>query len=88
MFHKLNKIIDIEEFVRRGLKYVLEALVVALVAYTVPRRALHIDEIGLIALVASAVFLILDTVSPSANCCAGGERCSCPRCTRRIPISN
>jgi hypothetical protein len=56
---------DVGEIVNRVIKYLIEGLVVAGAAIFIPRRALPFDEIGTLALVAAAVFAILDLVSPS-----------------------
>lgn len=56
---------DIGEIVTRVIKYLIEGLVVAGAAIFIPRRALPFDEIGTLALVAAAVFAVLDLVSPS-----------------------
>jgi hypothetical protein len=56
---------DIGEIVNRVIKYLIEGLVVAGAAIFIPRKALPFDEIGTLALVAAAVFAVLDLVSPS-----------------------
>lgn len=63
--------IDFDEFIRRVMKYFVEGLMVALVAYAIPKKSLNLEEIGLIALTAAATFSILDTYVPSM---AGGAR--------------
>ena len=61
------------EIVKRALKYLVEGLMVALAAYTIPKKSLHVDEIVLIALTAAATFSILDTYVPSmAESARGG----------------
>ena len=56
---------DLAELVKRVIKYLIEGLAVAVVAMIVPRKALMIDEILIIALIAAASFSILDTFVPS-----------------------
>ena len=56
---------DLAEFVKRIIKYLIEGLAVAVVAMIVPRKALMVDEILIIALIAAASFSILDTFVPS-----------------------
>jgi ABC-type Co2+ transport system permease subunit len=61
------------EIVKRALKYLVEGLMVALAAYTIPKKSLQVDEIVLIALTAAATFSILDTYVPSmAESARGG----------------
>ncbi len=50
---------------RRVVKYLVEGLVVALVAYAIPKQSLRLEEIALIALVAAATFSCLDIYIPA-----------------------
>lgn len=59
--HDLN----IEELVKRIIKYIVEGLMVAIACYAIPKRSLNIEENLLIALTAAATFSILDTYIPS-----------------------
>lgn len=56
---------NVEELVKRGIKYLVEGLMVAIAAYAIPKRSLNLDEVALIALTAAATFSILDTYIPS-----------------------
>jgi hypothetical protein len=53
------------ELIKRGIKYLVEGLMVAIAAYAIPKRSLNFDEVALIALTAAATFSILDTYIPS-----------------------
>ena len=53
------------EIVNRALKYLIEGLFVAIAAIFVPKKSLPVEEILTLAVVAAAVFAILDVVSPS-----------------------
>jgi hypothetical protein len=53
------------EIVNRAIKYLIEGLFVAIAAIFVPKKALPVEEIITLAVVAAAVFAILDVVSPS-----------------------
>ncbi len=53
------------ELVKRAIKYLVEGLMVAIVAFVVPRHTLKWDEIATIALMAAATFSILDTFTPA-----------------------
>ena len=57
--------LDIQEIVKRIIKYVIEGLMVAIAAFVIPQKSLKFDEIMLIALTAAATFSILDTYVPS-----------------------
>lgn len=57
--------LDLGEFIKRALKYVIEGIMVAIAAYAIPNKSLKVDEILLIALVAAATFSILDAYLPS-----------------------
>jgi ABC-type Co2+ transport system permease subunit len=56
---------DVSEIVNRTIKYLIEGAVVAAAAIFIPRKSLPLDEITTLALVAAAVFAVLDLVSPS-----------------------
>ena len=55
---------NVREIMKRVIKYLVEALVVALACYAIPKKALELEEVALIALVAAATFSILDTYIP------------------------
>jgi len=58
---------SVGEFVNRALKYLLEGLAVAVAAIYIPKRSLPLEEIGALALVAAAVFALLDVLAPSVG---------------------
>lgn len=60
------------ELVKRAIKYIVEGIMVALVAFVIPpeKRALRFEEIAIIALMAAATFSILDTFIPSMGASA------------------
>ena len=53
------------EIVKRAIKYLVEGLMVAIVAFVIPQKPLKMGEIAIIALMAAATFSILDTFIPS-----------------------
>jgi hypothetical protein len=55
------------EFINRALKYLLEGLAIAIAAIYIPKRALPMDEVATLALVAAAVFALLDVLAPSVS---------------------
>ena len=65
MFESLSANLDLNELVKRAVKYLVEGLMVAIAAYAIPKKSLKMDEVALIALTAAATFSILDTYVPS-----------------------
>ena len=57
--------VDVNEFVKRVIKYIIEGLMVALAAYAIPKKSLNMEEIALLAMCAAATFSILDVFVPS-----------------------
>lgn len=55
----------VAEIVNRVIKYLIEGLVVAAAAIMIPRKALPMDEVATLAVLAAVVFALLDAVSPS-----------------------
>ena len=62
-----DRLASIGEFVNRALKYLLEGLAVAVAAIYIPKKSLPLDEIAALALVAAAVFALLDVLAPSVG---------------------
>jgi uncharacterized MnhB-related membrane protein len=56
-----------EEIMKRVIKYIIQGLMVAIACYAIPKQNLALEEIGLIALIASLTFSILDTYIPTMN---------------------
>ncbi len=56
---------DLNELLKRVVKYLIEGLIVAIAAFAIPKRSLNLEEISLLALTAAATFAILDTYVPS-----------------------
>jgi hypothetical protein len=56
---------NIQEIVKRIIKYLVEGIIVALACFALPQKSLKMDEIALIALTAAATFSILDTFIPT-----------------------
>ena len=57
--------LNVQEVLKRVIKYLVEGLMVAIACYAIPKASLKLDEIGLIALTAAATFSVLDTYIPS-----------------------
>ncbi len=56
---------DVNELIKRAIKYLIEGLIVAICAFAIPKKSLNIEEIISLSLAASATFTILDTYLPS-----------------------
>jgi ABC-type Co2+ transport system permease subunit len=56
---------DVNELIKRIIKYIIEGFMVAIASFAIPKRSLNLEEIALIALTAAATFAILDTYLPS-----------------------
>jgi len=57
--------VDLGEFVKRVLKYLVEGLIVAIAVYAIPKKSLNMEEIVIIGLTAAATFAVLDVFLPS-----------------------
>ena len=66
----MTEMFDMNELLKRAIKYLIEGLMVAIAAYAIPKRSLNIEEVILIALTAAATFSILDTYIPSMGATA------------------
>lgn len=55
------------EIINRVIKYLIEGLVIAAAAIFIPKRALPLDEVATLAVLAAVVFAVLDAVSPSVG---------------------
>lgn len=60
----MSGLVNMNELIKRIVKYLVEGLMVAIAAYAIPKRSLNWEEIILIALTAAATFSILDTYIP------------------------
>lgn len=58
---------DYQEMFTRVVKYLIEGLVVGIVASILPEKPLSMDKIILLGLTAAAMFSILDLVAPSIS---------------------
>ena len=56
---------DLAEVLNRAIKYLIEGVAVGLAVVLVPRKSLDLQEVVAVAVVAAAVFAVLDLVSPS-----------------------
>jgi len=63
---------DFSELVKRAIKYIIEGIMVAIAAFAIPKKALNVEEIVIIALMAAATFSVLDVFVPSMGASARG----------------
>lgn len=56
---------DTQEMFTRLVKYLMEGLVVGIVASVLPSKSLSVQEVLLLALTAASIFAILDLIAPS-----------------------
>jgi len=70
--YNINEMFDLNELVKRAIKYLIEGLVVALAAFAIPKKQLNVEEIVIIALTAAATFSILDVFIPAMGSSARG----------------
>lgn len=57
--------LDIQELIKRIIKYLVEGLMVAIAAYAIPKQSLKVEEVIIIALTAAATFAVLDVFVPA-----------------------
>ena len=62
---ELQSAFDLQEVLKRMVKYVIEGMAVAGVAYYVPKKKLNLEEIVMIGLTAACTFALLDMFAPS-----------------------
>jgi ABC-type Co2+ transport system permease subunit len=56
---------DFNEFVKRAIKYLVLGLVIAVVAFSIPKQKLKLEEVVVISISAAMSFAILDIFAPS-----------------------
>jgi hypothetical protein len=56
---------DLQEVVKRAVKYLIEGGAVAVAAYYIPKKKMNVEEIVMIAITAAATFALLDMYAPS-----------------------
>ena len=68
----MNAMFDIQELIKRVIKYLVEGLMVAIAAYAIPKQSLKVEEVIVIALTAAATFAVLDVFVPAMGSSARG----------------
>lgn len=65
--NQLESAFDLQEIVKRAIKYLIEGGAVAVAAYYIPRKQMKIEEVIMIAITAAATFALLDMYAPSIS---------------------
>ena len=63
----LKNSFDLQEVLKRAVKYLVEGGAVAVACALIPAKSLNIEEIVMIAVTAAAVFALLDMYAPSIS---------------------
>ena len=66
----LGNYFDLGALVTRLIKYLIEGIVIAVAAYSIPKKQIRVDEVALIALCGACTFIILDAYAPSLSTAA------------------
>lgn len=61
---------DLQEVVKRAIKYLVEGAAVAVAAFYFPKKKMNIEDIVMIAVTAAATFAVLDLYAPSVSVAA------------------
>lgn len=59
--------LNLQEVVKRAVKYLVEGAAIAVVAFYIPAKKLALEEILMIAVTGAASFAILDMFAPSVS---------------------
>jgi hypothetical protein len=58
---------DLGEFIKRIIKYLIEGLIVGIVAVILPKKSLNVEEVVIVGLTAASTFALLDVFLPSVS---------------------
>ena len=64
---ELRQAVNVQEVVKRAIKYLIEGAAVAVAAYYIPQKKMEIEEIIMIAITAAATFALLDMFAPAIS---------------------
>ena len=68
--NELQQAFDLQEVIKRAVKYLVEGGAVAVAAYYIPNKKMNVEEIVMIAITAAATFALLDMYAPSIGSAA------------------
>ena len=72
LYNNLNDLFDLDELMKRAIKYIVQGFFVAVAAFVIPKQSLDFQEVATLSLVAACTFAILDTYIPSIGAAARG----------------
>ena len=72
LYNNLDELFDLDELMKRAIKYIVQGFFVAVAAFVIPKQSLAFQEVATLSLVAAATFAILDTYIPSIGAAARG----------------
>jgi len=62
-----NLELDLQEAMKRAVKYLVEGAAVAVAAYYIPRKKMGLEEVAMIAVTGAATFAVLDMYAPAVS---------------------
>tara|TARA_B100000900_G_scaffold404623_1_gene413222 strand:- start:1892 stop:2158 length:267 start_codon:yes stop_codon:yes gene_type:complete len=62
-----NLELDLQEAMKRAVKYLVEGAAVAVAAYYIPKRKMGLEEVAMIAVTGAATFAVLDMYAPAVS---------------------
>jgi hypothetical protein len=72
LYNNLDDLFDLDELIKRAIKYLIQGFFVAVAAFVIPKQSLNFKEVATLSLVAASTFAILDTYIPSIGSAARG----------------
>ena len=67
---QLNNSFNLQEILKRAIKYLIEGTAVAVAAFFIPKNQPKLEEVLMIAVTAAATFALLDLYAPSVSASA------------------
>jgi hypothetical protein len=68
--NSIGSYFDIGALITKLVKYLIEGIVIAVAAYSIPKKQIRVDEVALIALCGACTFIILDSYAPAMSSAA------------------
>lgn len=65
--HHLHNSFNLQEILKRAIKYLIEGTAVAVAAFFIPKNQPKLEEVLMIAVTAAATFALLDLYAPSVS---------------------
>jgi len=67
LMNNLHQSFNLQEILKRAIKYLIEGTAVAVAAFFIPKNQPKLDEVLMIAITAAATFALLDLYAPSVS---------------------